>query len=100
MFHGAVMSGSFPENPMPSQARTAVDSHPSTRDLAYKPSTRKSRKRIKSYLHKEYATNKFLSVNDYKEMTKQVMELRSLEHSYINEESQIPRPPRIDPGHF
>lgn len=45
----------------------------------------KSRKRIKSYLNKEYSKNKFLSIQDYKKMTAQVIKLRNLEHSYIKE---------------
>ena len=47
-------------------------------------------------MHKEYASNKFLSVNDYKAMTKQVMELRGFEQAYLDEESAILRNPRPD----
>ena len=48
-------------------------------------SGRKSNARIKNYLHNEFAHNKFLSINDYKAMTKQVQELRDLESAYLSE---------------
>ena len=44
-----------------------------------------SNKRIRSYLHNEFQHNKYLSIQDYKKMTKQVLDLRNLEHSYLNE---------------
>ena len=47
---------------------------------------RKSQQRsIKSYLYNEIAHNKHLSINDYKTMTKQVMELQNIENAYLSE---------------
>ena len=44
-----------------------------------------SNKKIKHYLHNELSSNKHLSVNDYKMMTKQVCDLRKLESNYLSE---------------
>ena len=42
-------------------------------------------KRIKTYLHKEMNSNKYLSIDDYKLMNKQVKELKELESAYMNQ---------------
>lgn len=41
--------------------------------------------KIKTYLKKEINLNRFVSVNDYKNMTKQVKDLRNLESAYLSE---------------
>ena len=41
--------------------------------------------KVKTYLKREMVSNKFLSINDYKAMTKQVQELQDLEKTYLDE---------------
>ena len=41
--------------------------------------------KVKTYLKMEMVSNKFLSINDYKAMTKQVQELQDLEKTYLDE---------------
>ena len=39
--------------------------------------------KVKTYLRREVVSNKFLSINDYKAMTKQVQDLHEMEQSYL-----------------
>ena len=42
-----------------------------------------SRKRIKSYLHKEYSSNKYSSIRDYQQMMDGVTQQRFDEFNYL-----------------
>ena len=45
----------------------------------------RSQKKIRTYLHNEFNQNRYLSVQDYKVMTQQVINLRNIENQYLSE---------------
>ena len=53
--------------------------------MAQSSAGHRSAKKIKTYLHHEFSQNRFLSVQDYKVMTQQVVQLRNIEQQYLSE---------------
>ena len=64
----------------------ALRKTPSQMDVRLFSERKCSSRQIKSYLKKEFSSNKLLSVQDYKQMTQQVVQLRKLENAYLQQD--------------